>query len=460
MKILLIPYDNGSHISFPPLGLAYLASACRDKGYEVSIYQQDTHHWPDEHLTNFLDQNKFDVVGIGSCAGYYQYNKILSLSNAINNSKQRPLFVLGGTMATPEPEYFLKKTRADAVVLGEGEYILPNLLECVSNKSGLSNVKGIAYWGDELNITSRPSPPDLNSLPMPAWDLFEMDHYVLNNYIPGVGSLRSMVMLTGRGCPFHCTFCYRMEKGVRLRSIDSVVEEALKLVKDYNIDYLHFVDELVIESPQRVIELSEAFIKANLKVKWGCAGRLNHVNPEVLSTMRKAGCVFIGYGMESMDNEVLNKMNKELTDDIITRGVEMTMDADIMVGFNFIFGNIGDTAETLQKSVDFLIKYDRQSQVRTIRPVTPYPGSPLYNLAIKKGMIKDCEDFYENKHKNSDLLTVNFTEMPDEEFYKALHSANKQLLDNYHACTQRAYHKNLDDLYFKQDASFRGFRRV
>ena len=145
---------------------------------------------------------------------------------------------------------------------------------------------------------------------------------------------------------------------------------------------------------------------------------------------------------------------------MITKGVEMTMNADIMVGFNFIFGNVGDTPETIQKSVDFLIKYDRQSQLRTIRPVTPYPGSPLYNLAIKKGLIKDCEDFYENKHLNSDLLTVNFTEMSDETFYKSLHNANKQLLDNYWKCIQKSTYETLDNLYLNRDASFRGFRKV
>ncbi len=224
--------------------------------------------------------------------------------------------------------------------------------------------------------------------------------------------------------------------------------------------YIHFNDELVISSPERAIELSEAFIKADLGLTWGCAGRLNNINPEVLSAMKAAGCVFISYGMESMDDEVLRKMNKNLTAEIITRGVEMTMASGILVGFNFIFGNRGDTAETLQKSVDFLLKYDKQSQIRTIRPVTPYPGSPLYTYAIKKGLLRDCEDFYENKHTNSDLFTVNFTEMTDNELYKALYNANKQLLDNYYQAIQKSNNETLDALYLNRDAMFRGFRKV
>lgn len=110
-----------------------------------------------------------------------------------------------------------------------------------------------------------------------------------------------------------------------------------------------------------------------------------------------------------------------------------------------------DTPQALQKSVKFLIKYDRQSQIRTIRPVTPYPGCPLYNLAINRGLIKDCEDFYENKHTNSDLLTANFAKMSDDEIYNALYEANRQLLDNYYRCTQTLNYEMLDNLYYNRD---------
>ena len=461
MRVLFVAYDNGSQISFPPVNYAYLASVCRKEGHDVTIYQQDTHHWPDECITNYLNNNRFDAIGIGSCAGYYQYRKVLSLAKAINNANSSPFFILGGTMATPEPEYFLRKTGADAVVMGEGEDTLCELLSAIENKSDLAGVKGIAYsQNGQVIINERRTPPDLDSLPLPAWDLFEMDHYVLKQYLPGFASLRTMPLLSGRGCSFHCTFCYRMEKGLRLRSVDSIIEEASRYVKDYDADYIHFFDELVMASPERIYELSEAMIIHGPKVNWGCTGRLNYAKHDVLQLMKQAGCVFIGYGMESMDDEVLRKMNKQLTAETITKGVEATMKNGILVGFNFIFGNPGDTPDTIKKSVDFLLKYDRQSQIRTIRPVTPYPGSPLYNLAVLQGYIKDCEDFYERKHLNSDLLSVNFTEMSDETFHKTLYDANKQLLDNYYRNLSNANHEQLKRLYFSEDASFRGFRAV
>src|SRR4030042_2752179 len=125
-------------------------------------------------------------------------------------------------------------------------------------------------------------------------------------------------------------------------------------------------------------------------------------------------------------------MKKGLTVKQIEKGIENTLAVGISPGFNIIFGNIGETAESLKLGVDFLLKYDDHAQLRTIRPVTPYPGSPLYYYAIEKGLLKDCADFYENKHTNSDLLSVNFTDLSDDEFYRVLFEANKTLLENYY----------------------------
>lgn len=92
MKILMVVYDNDSYVSWFPQGLAYLASAARNVGHSVSVYQQDIWHWPDSHLTEYLDNNLFDVVEVSVIGGYYQYRKLLSLSKAINASKNRKYF--------------------------------------------------------------------------------------------------------------------------------------------------------------------------------------------------------------------------------------------------------------------------------------------------------------------------------------------------------------------------------
>jgi len=153
-------------------------------------------------------------------------------------------------------------------------------------------------------------------------------------------------------------------------------------------------------------------------------------------------------------------MNKALTVKQIISGVENTLACGISPGINIIFGNIGETKEILQRGVKFLLKYDDQAQLRTIRPVTPYPGSPLYYYAIKEGLLKDVEDFYENKHLNSDLLAVNFTDLSNDEFHQALFEANKKLFTNYYSSQLKKVIREARDLYKNKDVSFRGFRAV
>lgn len=461
MNILLIAYDNDSYISWFSPGLGYIAAVCRKAGHKVTIYNQDVYHWSEEHLVGFLNNNKFDVVGLGACGGYYQYRKALKIAEAINQSKNHPFFVLGGHLASPEPEFFLQKTMADAIVIGEGEVTMLELLTALQNKTGLQDVNGIAYIenGNFVKTAPRELIQDIDSIPFPAWDLFPMDHYALLR-LPNIkNSERCMPVLSGRGCTFTCNFCYRMDKGFRPRSSESIIEEIQILKIDYGISYIAFSDELLMSSVQRTTELCEAFIKAKLNIHWDCNGRLNYATPDVLNLMKDAGCVFINYGIESMDEQALRNMKKALTVSQITTGIENTLAAGISPGYNIIFGNIGENAESLRLGVEFLLKYDDHAQMRTIRPVTPYPGSPLYDLAIEKGLLKDCQDFYENKHMNSDLLSVNFTDMSDEDFYAALYQANKILLDNYSSAGQKKVEENLRKLYIERDASFRGFRQ-
>jgi radical SAM superfamily enzyme YgiQ (UPF0313 family) len=461
VRVLLVAYDNGSYVSWFPQGLGYIAAVCRNAGHEVQIYNQDVYHWPEEHLINLLNKEHFDVIGVAACGGYYQYRKALKISNAINASKNRPLYILGGHLASPEPEFFLRKTQADFIVIGEGEKTILEILAEYGGSKNYSAVKGIAYMdGEKCVITpERELIKDIDEIPFPAWDMFPMDHYAMLRLPNIANSDRCMPVLSGRGCTFQCNFCYRMDKGFRPRSKESIIEEIQILNKDYGISYIGFSDELLMSSVQRTVELCEAFIQAKLDVKWDCNGRLNYAKPDVLRLMKKAGCVFINYGIESLDDQALRTMNKSLTVKQIIEGIEHTLHADISPGYNVIFGNIGETPESLQKGVDFLLKYDDHAQLRTIRPVTPYPGSPLYYHAIEKGLLKDCEDFYENKHLNSDLLAVNFTDLSDDEFHLALYEANKTLIENYFKSKLEGALDSAHQLYVEKNSEFRGFRQ-
>jgi len=462
MRVLLVVYDNDSHMHEAPLGLMYIAAVLKKQGIDIEIYNQDLHHYPDSHLTDYLNANKFDVVGISIIGGYYQYRKLLSLSKAINESKNRPCYVIGGHGSAPEPEYFFKKTGADVIVIGEGEETIVELLDAIANHKSLINIKGIAYKdGDEIFVNKRrPLIQDIDSISMPAYELFPMEYYRLARYPHAANSDFTMTMLSGRGCTFNCNFCYRLDGGFRPRSNESIINEIIFLKQNYQINYIVFQDELLMSSIERIESLCKALIKARLNIKWWCNGRLNFAKTNILKLMKEAGCVFINYGIESFDDQALKNMNKCLTTKQIIAGIEATLAIGISPGFNVIFGNIGENKEVLEKGVKFLLKYDDGAQMRTIRPVTPYPGSPLYYYAIDKGLLKGCEDFYEKKHLNSDLLAVNFTDMADDEFHAALCDANKMLLKNYFNKKEKSYIGMTEKLYLEKDASFRGYRQT
>ncbi|MFH1594001.1 MAG: radical SAM protein [Candidatus Omnitrophota bacterium] len=462
MRILLIAYDNGSYIHIFPQGIAYIASVLLKQGHDVELYNQDKFHYSEEHLTRYLDNNRFDFVGLGVIGGYYQYRKLLKISDAINRSRQRPFYMIGGHGPSPEPEYFLKKSGADAAIIGEGEETVIELIESVANRKPLTKIDGIAYLdGKKVVINKRRGLiKDIDSIPFPAYGLFPIDYYRLFRDITMGKSDFMMPILSGRGCTFNCNFCYRMDEGFRPRSEKSIIEEIELLKTQYDINYIDFTDELLMSSEERTVSLCESFIRAGLNIRWKCNGRLNYAKKDVLKLMKESGCVFINYGIEAMDNEVLKNMKKALTVDIIIKGVEGTISAGITPGLNLLFGNIGDTNRTLKKAVDFLIKYDDGAQLRTLRPVTPYPGSPLYYYAIEKGLLKDVKDFYENKHMNSDLPAVNFTELSDDEFHMCLKDANERLLDNYYNKKLLASRRQCEELYVKKNAAFRGFRQT
>ena len=462
MRFLLVVYDNASYIHWFPQGMAYIAAVLIREGVEVEIYSQDKFHYPDEHLTDFLNKNKFDAVGVSVIGGYYQYKKLLKISEAINKAKNRPVYIIGGHGPSPEPEFFLKKTMADIIVIGEGEDTVIELVKTISERKSLKSVKGIAFReGNKVTVNERRTLiKDIDTIPFPAYDLFPIDYYRLVR-IPHAGPTDFvMAVLSARGCPFKCTFCYRMDKGSRVRSNESIIEEIRLLKKKYQITYISFDDELLMVSEKRTIDLCRDLIKAKLNIKWYCNGRLNYAKPDVLKIMKEAGCVFINYGIEAMEDTVLKNMRKALTTKQIIAGIEATEAAGISPGLNLMFGNIGDNKRTLKKAVDFLLKYDDGAQMRTLRTVTPYPGSELYYYAIKNGLLKDCKDFYENKHVNSDLVSVNITTMSDKEFHSSLFEANTVLINNYFKNKALGNIKDAKRLYLNRDQSFRGFRQL
>lgn len=471
VRVLLVVYDNGSYIHWFPQGLAHVAAVMEQEGCDIDFYHQDMNHHPDEHLCHYLDTHeKYDIVAVSVIGGYWQYARLCGLSEALARSKNRPnLYVIGGYGPTPEPKFFLLKTGADICVMGEGEQTTRDLINEYKRGGDYRDVKGIAIRTG-ADVTIHPPQPlikedlidDTSVVPLPAYHLFPMNYYRLLR-MPHAGTNDfCMPMLSGRGCTFKCNFCYRMDTGFRPRSVEAMIEEIQWLKKDFGISYMAFSDDLLMVSEKRTIEIAEKFIEADLNIKWDCNGRLNYARPDILELMKKAGCVYINYGIEAYDNQILRNMKKGLTVKMIDEGISKTRKLGITPGLNIIWGNIGEDLGTLRKGVDFLKEHSDGAEMRTIRPVTPYPGSPLYFHCIKEGLIdkeSPAEDFYERLHLNSDLLSVNLTDVSDDEFHKALLSANNELTEHYFEKQIESYKKQSEELYLNNNIEFRGYRQ-
>ena len=463
MKITFIVYDNDSAVNDFPLGIGYLISSLRDSGFpddDIHVYNMDVYHYSDEHMRQYLEKNDFGVVGIGLIAGYWQYRQLKRMIRVIDQLKNRPVIVLGGFMFTPDPAFFMRKFQVDFVVLGEGEKSFTELIRRIADHRGTDDIPGLASWnGGQIRITQRQAPiQHLDDIPFPAWDKFPINAYVPKVRIPAGRAQRSLPVISSRGCLYKCAFCYRMEKGYRKRSLDSIMEECKHLISTYHINSICFRDELLMSTADRAMEFAERIIKENLNIHFDIDGRLNAVSPDALKLLKKAGCVYINYGVESLDNRVLKNMNKRQTTDEIVRGVELTIQTGIHPGLNVIFGNVGDNRDNAFKVVEFLKKYNTYGELRTLKPVTPYPGSDLYYLALEKGLIKDCEDFYENKHLNSDRLSCNFTNMSGEEFYNVMLEANTILIKDHFEHISNMHIEAHRKLYMDGDINFRGVR--
>ena len=464
-KVLFIIHDIYQEDNHFPLGIAYMAAILKREGVEVEVYCQDVFHYTNEELAEFLQKSEFDLIGVGFLAARFK-ETIINLCGTINKYKKNAWLVLGGPGPTPISEYILRKTEADVIAMGEAEETIVDLLKSKLDKGNLSEIKGIAYLnGESIIINERRKPiVNLDSIPFPEWSLFPMERYTTCLKLSGMDKEdKALGILTSRGCVNRCNFCYRMERGIRFRTVESVIEEIKILKERYGITYFKIQDELFVFSKKRIFEFRDALRLNNLKVKFSCQARVDIFDEEIAECLKECGCQFLNFGMESSDQKVLDLMNKNITPEQNIRAAEITRKAGIGLGLNFIWGNKGDSEESLKNNVKLIKKHNAYNQLRTIRPVAPYPGCDLYYEAIDRGLLSGPEDFF-NKFKNSDLLTVNFTDIPEDKFYKLLFEANKELIIDHYMHTTKDIDsanrliRDFYDLYFKGRTTFRGAR--
>ena len=450
MKVLFIVHDTYQNDNEIPLGILHLSTILNKNDIDVSIYCMDVFHYTNDQLADYLDKNEFDIIGLGFMAARFN-ETIIHLCSVCNKHKKNAWLVLGGHGPSPIPKYMLDKTGADCVVIGECEANIMKLLELKENNDNPKIFKGERV-------------KRLDDLPEPEWELLPISKYAYSMHVDDMKKGDGFLSIeSSRGCVNRCNFCYRMEKGVRVRSMDRIIDEMKYLQDTYNIKYFLFFDELFVLSKKRLEQFYCAVQDANLDAKYWCNARVDIIDDELMDLMKKSGCRFINYGFESMDQDVLDAMHKNTTVEQNDNAARITYDYEIPFGINIIWNNINDTFESLEKGTEFIKKYNLFGQLRTIRPVTAYPGSDLYYYALGEGLIKGPEDFFD-RFKNSDLIHTNFTDLNIKEMYNALYKANRELVYHHYKNTtgdmkEAEYMAHqFYRLYYEKFYKFRGAR--
>lgn len=369
-----------------PLGVYYLASFLRSKGYEVKVVDAEAEKLSKENVLDQIGEFKPDYIGISSST--VAYHRALETAISIKEKFKDTPIILGGPHITSNIEHAMSYNVFDYGVLREGEITLYELLEALRHRKPLHNIKGIVYRENNELIVTEPREyiANLDELPFPAYDLIKD----VGLYTPPPSNYKAlpvMNMITSRGCPNQCTFCDRNIFGqkYRERSAENVFEEIKYLLNKYKVKEIAFVDDTFLINKKRICRLFELLQKEHFSFHWTCMSRINNVDYEFLKYIKSKGCWHLSFGIESGDENILRIIKKNITLERAEQVVKWCRQLNIKTKGFFIIGHPGETIDTLNKTIRFATKLQLDDIVATIN--TPIPGSPQYAEAEKYGKV-------------------------------------------------------------------------
>lgn len=386
-KILLInPRAKNDRAKFLPLGLAYLAAVLEKNSFDVKVIDANALQMEDNCLINTVKKMSPDIIGLTAMTGGIEY--VWEIAKMCKLALPNATLILGGPHPTILPEESIQKLFVDIVVIGEGEETMKEIAVSRQKNSSLKNVKGIAYKEDGRVIITprRENIVNLDDLPFPARHLFPFPQLYKSDSYRKKPVAR---ILTSRGCPYRCTFCYHgiFGRELRTRSPENVVEEIEFLKDRYGIKEFHIVDDNFNADKKRAIAICELLIKRKVNLPWACAQgmRVNNLDQEFLYLIREAGCYRTYLGIESGNQQILNNIQKDITLAMVEKAVVMVKKAKMVVGGLFMVGNYGETEETINDTINFAKKLKLDYASFCI--ATPYPGTVLRQQVIQEGRL-------------------------------------------------------------------------
>tara|TARA_Y100000034_G_scaffold104910_1_gene131803 strand:+ start:2104 stop:3645 length:1542 start_codon:yes stop_codon:yes gene_type:complete len=445
MKILLAipPYTHtkGEHqfIVFP-LGIAYIASVLEKAGHEVKVIDslvEDPKPKKDKD-GNFLvglSWNSLiikikefdpDVLGV-SCGFTSQFKNTEKLCKLVRTFKKNIKIFGGGAHASALTDKIIKTGLIDYAIFGEGEETVVELIEAIEGKISLSKIKGIGYKdkGKVKINEKRPFIKDLDTLPFPARHLFPMEKYFkygqnkAHNFI--TKHSRYTTIVASRGCPYTCSFCSIhtvWERNWRPRSPENILDEIGLLVKNYNVKEIQFEDDNLTLVKDRAMKLFQGIIDRKIKISWTTPNGIlvNSLDEELIKVMKKSGCYRVNLGIESGNQEVVDKIvKKPLSLDHCRQIIKTFKKYKVPVTGFFVMGMPGETIRNINETIEFIKQNDFDDILVSI--ASPYPGTELWDIAIKNNYIDHDPNSasFEVKPKYSTISTKEFTAKQVEE---------------------------------------------
>lgn len=387
MKVVLInPPSTGQKrdIVAPPLGLAYLAGAIANEGFddmEIDIIDAFALGMRFEDLERRLKSARPDVVGV---TGMSPIIESAYKAAKIARPHSRLLILGGAHVSAVGNKVFDECPELDAAIAGEAEESFAAFINAVYKDGEYrKDMPGVIVKG--LNTAARPVISDPDALPFPARGLLPGRLY----RHPLFGGQVVATMISSRGCPYNCIFCDKSVSGNkwRPRSPEKVLDEIENIVKGQGVKCIIFYDDLFTLDPDRVIAICKGIIERGLDITWKCEGRVNLVNEEMLEWMRKAGCRIIAYGVETPHQQGLDFLRKGVKAGQISDAFTRTREAGIETLAYFIMGIPVETFEEELETINFAIKI--KADYAQFATLSPFPGSELYELAIEKGWYRE-----------------------------------------------------------------------
>jgi len=398
----------------PPVSLASLGAVLLEEKQNVRILDLRISKYPIKDLNNTIKEFCPNYVGLTFTTPLFnEANRIVS---HIKKRDKKIKIIAGGAHVSALPYESMKNSEFDIVVVGEGE---ETIREIAQNKK-LSKIKGILHRDNgEIKINKpRELMKDIDNLPFPAWHLFDLSKYKtprLSCKNNPVGPLE-----TSRGCVYGCVYCSKciFKKRFRTKSVCRVIKEIEYMLKS-GFKEIHIVDDMFSTDLQRAKDICDEIIKRKLKFTWSLINgiRIDRIDEELLRKLKKAGCYRIAFGVESGDEEILKIINKGITISQIKRAFNLANKVGIETVAFCMLGLPEETIQSMQKTIDLMKEIKPTISKTSI--LLPLPGTPLFELWDKKGIIltKNWEDYSFHASKRV-YKHPNLTETEIFDYYK------------------------------------------